>query len=201
MEEQGTPHRLRLEVSAAHVHLFTTVLQSGIEIKTESGNDIGTFLQRLEVFTMEYLSQTVETIFLNGTPIDELSHPLEGKNPTLALSAAMPGLAGAIFRKNSYHTALRTSTGENTTEGISSGTTTVTLKLFNTIAKERGQELLHRGVTISGLKFTKFIERNGHLIDYILTAHLNDVQINLSNLVTALHRSSTIYLIIRNKDD
>lgn len=203
MEDRLSPPslqpRLQFEVPAEHVHLFTTVLQSGIEVMTESGNDIGSFLCDLAGFTPEYLSSAVETIFLNGTPVDDLGHQLQGENTTLALSAAMPGLAGAIFRKNSFHSPLRTTTAGDSSQATSSGSTTVTLKLFNTIAKERGRDLLHKGVITSGIKLAKFLERNARLVELILTARLNETQLDRSEVLPSVHDLGSIYLIINEK--
>ncbi len=110
MEDQLSLPILRLTVMADALALFTTVLQSGIELKTRRGVSLAKFLNTFPGFTAEYLADTVQTIFLNGTAVDDLSLQLTGNNPVLALSAAMPGLAGAIFRRNSFHSALRTET-------------------------------------------------------------------------------------------
>ncbi len=121
MEDQLSLPSLRLTVVRDALPLFTTVLQSGIEVKTTHGETLAKFLNNFPGFTAEYLADTVQTIFLNGTAVDDLSLPLTGNNPVLALSAAMPGLAGAIFRRNSFHSALRTETKSLQSEDETTG--------------------------------------------------------------------------------
>ena len=135
MEDQLSLPELILEVTAESLPLFTTLLQSGIEINCNDGLSMGHFLNELPGFTPEYISDIIQTIFLNGTAEDDMTTPLTGKNPVLALSAAMPGLAGAIFRKNSLHSALRTETRKKNTTESQSESLTVTLKLFNLTIK------------------------------------------------------------------
>jgi hypothetical protein len=48
-------------------------------------------------------------------PVDDLETVVDGSSPVIAISGAMPGLAGAIFRKNSFHAALRTSADNSST--------------------------------------------------------------------------------------
>jgi len=88
-----------LTVTPEKLPLFTTVLQSGIEILTPAGTSLGQFPSALPGFTAEYLANTLQTIFHNGSAVDYLTTVLCGEKPTLAFSSAMPGVAGAIFRK------------------------------------------------------------------------------------------------------
>ena len=97
-----------LHTTAEDIDRFTSLLQAGILIPAVRGVSIGAFLESLPGFTADYITDQVQTIFLNGTATDDMETPMEGDNPVLAISAAMPGLAGAIFRRNSLHAALRT---------------------------------------------------------------------------------------------
>lgn len=198
MEEQLPPSTVTLYVTHESLHLFTTVLQSGIEIKTTTATDMISFLCQLPGFTADYISHTVETIFLNGTPVDDISLPLTGNAPVLALSAAMPGLAGAIFRKNSIHSALRTKTTSQEDESDSGKTITVHLKLFNSIAKERGPILLETGITIKATKLLTFLHQRAGLCDYITDIELDNEVVNVATLLDNLSEFQTIYLKVKN---
>lgn len=167
MEEQLPQLAVTLRVVPDSHHLFTTLLQSGVEVKSTRDRDMGTFLCQLPGFSHDYIANNVETIFLDGMPLDDLSQHFEGDSPTLALSAAMPGLAGAIFRKNSIHSALRTTTVSTAQTTRASEQITVTLKLFNTIAKGAGSDLLQAGVSIKSSKVVDFLTRRIGLCDYI----------------------------------
>ena len=196
MEDQLSLPELILEVTAESLPLFTTLLQSGIEINCNDGLSMGHFLNELPGFTPEYISDIIQTIFLNGTAEDDMTTPLTGKNPVLALSAAMPGLAGAIFRKNSLHSALRTETRKQNTTESQSESLTVTLKLFNSIAKERGAELLKKGVNIPSISIDNFLNRRATLRQHIKAVQFEGVTIDKSDLLPILSENSKINIQI-----
>jgi hypothetical protein len=198
MEEQLSTAAVTLHVLPESLHLFTTLLQSGIEVKINTTTDMWPFLCQLPGFTADYISSTVETIFLNGNPVDDLTLPFEGDAPVLALSAAMPGLAGAIFRKNSIHSALRTQTTVQETSSDNARTRTVTLKLFNSIAKERGPFLLEAGITIRASKVLTFLCQRTGLCDYITDIDWNNEVVNVATLRGNLSEFQTIYLKVKN---
>lgn len=196
MEDQLPLSNIRLTVTSEALPLFTTVLQSGIEVKVPQGKTLGKFLSTFPGFTAEYLAETVQTIFLNGTAVDDLTLPLTGSNPVLALSAAMPGLAGAIFRKNSFHSALRTETNALRSESEKQESTTVTLKLFNSIARERGEALLKSGQAIRADLLANFLTKRPHLWQHVLNIHLDKKEMDQGELLCLLPNLSRINLYI-----
>lgn len=200
MEDQHSLPTLSLSVATDSLPQFTTLLQSGIEVKAQYGDTLAHFLNDLPGITAEYLAETVQTIFLNGTAVDDLSTQLTGHRSTLALSAAMPGLAGAIFRRNSFHSALRTETEILQSEIAVEETITVTLKLFNSIARERGEELLQRGIIILSNFFATFLAKRPHLLQEIVTIKSNSEPIESLNLPEFLANSAKLKLIIVGTD-
>lgn len=196
MEDQLSLPSVRLSVTPDALPLFTTVLQSGIEIKTSRGETLAKFLNRFPGFTAEYLADTVQTIFLDGTAVDDLSLQMTENNPVLALSAAMPGLAGAIFRKNSFHSALRTETKSLESKGGQDDTIVVTLKLFNSIATERGEEFLKTGLCIRGDQLANFLTKRPHLIQEILDIQLEGKGLDHQELLRILPELAKVNLNI-----
>jgi len=116
--------------------------QRGVDFPLPHTCTIREFLISLPGFTDQYLDERVQTIFHNGKAIDDIDVTFLKDKDILALSAAMPGLAGAIFRKGGRHAPLRTQSGKNDKAQNETDSGTVTLKLFNMIATERGPELL-----------------------------------------------------------
>ena len=196
MQDQLTLPKLTLTVYRQDLSFYTTLLQSGVEIKGSSSETMAHFLNKLPGFTMDYVSETVQTIFLNGTAVDDLTTPLGSGEPVLALSAAMPGLAGAIFRRNSFHAGLRTATGNTTVTEKKTEPVFVTLKLFNSIAMERGTELLEMGVIIKTLFFNNFFSRRAHLFQKIREVKLSNTPVNKEDLITLLAETKRIKLKI-----
>lgn len=157
------PPILAFTAPAGSAVLFATVFQGGVSMRITSGMPLGAFLGSLPGFTMDYIADDIQTIFLDGTAIDDLQTPIDGDNPVLALSAAMPGLAGAILRRNSFHAALRTTT-VRPADHHDRGLITVTLKLFNSIARDRGPALLAGGVSIDAHKLLDFFTTHSTLL-------------------------------------
>jgi hypothetical protein len=197
MDEQRSLSHLVLTISSGKLPLFTTVFQSGIEITTPAGSSLGQFLSALPGFTTDYLAKTVQTIFLNGSPVDDLTIQLNGERPTIALSAAMPGLAGAIFRRYSFHAALRSDTQKS--QDLSPQATkplTVTLKLFNTIALDRGMDLFGAGVRLPAAVLSSFLDKRPELTRDILGIQLDDKEIDIATMQQQLTLLSRIDLKI-----
>lgn len=190
------PPRLELLVAPGTAPLFATVLQAGIAIPTRTGEPLGVFLDRLPGFSRDYIVGEIQTIFLNGTAIDDLETPLAGDNPVLALSAAMPGLAGAIFRKNSFHAALRTTHAEKQTSHPGRKTVLVTLKLFNSIARDRGPVLLAEGVNIDSAHLRNFFKTSPGLLHHLRRIELDGRARDSQELAGLLGQSGCLSLIV-----
>lgn len=195
METQFTQQSdLVFQIPAEKISFFTLLLQSGVQISTQHGTSIGKFLETLPGFTIEYIIDEVQTIFLNGTATDDLETKFEGDKATLALSAAMPGLAGAIFRKNSLHAALRTTGKTSAAPPSSVSSVIVTVKLFNAIARDRGAELLRRGVTIRAESISQFFEVRKTLINEVIDISCNDEPLKPKDLSTLLSNLESVHL-------
>lgn len=155
------PPRLTLALPEEAVAGFASLLQHGILFNVDRPTPIVPFLLGLPGFTAEYVENTVQTIFINGVAADSLDRSLGGGS-TLALSAAMPGLAGAIFRRQGVHGSLRSQPVAQA-EPCSSDSGWITLKLFNSIAADRVRDLLTEGVQVSGRGLCEFARRRAEL--------------------------------------
>jgi len=92
----------------------------------------------------------IQTIFLNGMPVDNLETAVVRDGDTLALSAAMPGLVGATMRSGGVLACFRgTITHQGNATNASPGGI-LSIKLFNLLIKELGPMFLGQGVLVSG---------------------------------------------------
>ena len=106
-----------------------------------------------------YLADRISTIFLNGKPLDDVASAVIKDGSTLALSAAMPGLVGATFRKAGCLAAFR---GSITYTNRDDASVTchdgfVTMKLFNLLISEMGPLFLERGIWVNGQVLREFL--------------------------------------------
>lgn len=191
------PEDLELLIAPGTLPYFATVLQAGIVLQAHAGDTLGVFLDKLPGFTREYIINEIQTIFLNGTAIDDLETPLAGDNPVLALSAAMPGLAGAIFRKNSFHAALRTTLEEKDSSCRDHRPIHVHLKLFNSIARDRGADLLATGVCIKASSLLNFFSTSPPLFDHLLSVNLDGRKKTGEELTGCLAQDIYYHLTVR----
>ncbi len=195
-----SPHIPRLEflIPADTTKKYTTLLQTGILEARNAPTTVGELLASLPGFTMQYIRERIETIFLNGLPVDDLETIITGPSPVLAISAVMPGLAGAIFRKNSFHAALRTSTSDSLADRLpSTEKIIIRLKLFNIIATEKGETILHNGCLMRNESVLKFINYRRNLFSHLLSLRYDGKPISLDDLGSLLLTSKTVFMRIQ----
>ncbi len=191
-----------LFVETGTIPRFTTLLQNGLYTTAPQGSSIGEFLVALPGFSKEYVDRSVQTIFLNGLPADSLHQQLFGKEAVLAISAAMPGLAGAIFRKCGQHASLRSKTAEDlTSTDIPLSPVCVHLKLFNVIARERGRQLLEHGCKVSANSFKKFLQYHPPLLLAIRKLVIDGTETNTTQLEKIPATETSIELTLRENDE
>lgn len=197
VSNEDTGAVLVLSISKDSFERFTTLLQSGSIFSINQKETISSFLLSLPGFTEDYIINRVQTIFLDGNAVDDLSISFTNPESVLAVSAAMPGLAGAIFRKNSMHAALRSGSTLYSDSDQSNVNVSVTLKLFNMIAIERGIELLQNGITVYADVVRSFLHDRPSLFKSIHRVEFNSQQLYPDMLLSALPEiHSTINLRI-----
>ena len=135
------------------------LLTPSFSVKVRVGIDLKTFVcQELGVHE-DYFEERIQTIFLDSKPVDDVATALVHDGSVLALSAAMPGLVGATFRKGGQYSWMRRSishTGND--EQVEAANGWVTIKLFNMVLKELGTGFLEQGVWIDGGRVQDFIK-------------------------------------------
>jgi hypothetical protein len=152
---------LHLTLPAELLPGFASLLQHGILFPLPRPVPLLAFLVSLPGFSLDYIEENVQTIFIDGVAADSLDRALAG-GTTVALSAAMPGLAGAIFRRQGIHGSLRSQPVQQSPHALTDAGF-LTLKLFNSIATDRVGDLLRQGILVSGKALVNFARMRGHL--------------------------------------
>lgn len=156
------PH-LSLTLPPNQLAGFASLLQHGIFFPVEGPISAWPFLLAVPGFTADYLEQAVQTVFINGVAVDNLKDDLTAGS-TIALSAAMPGLAGAIFRRQGAHGSLRSQPSRpSTNPNLITAREGITLKLFNSIATDRVGDLMTAGVRVRRTALHDFAHRRSEL--------------------------------------
>ena len=143
---------LHLNLPPAAASHFSALFSAGVGIKTIAGISLTDLLCRQLAIDPEYVNQRVQTIFLNHRAVDRTEQVIVPAEAVLALSAAMPGLVGATFRKGGALADFRKDISYRDIPAPppdgSHKETLITLKLFNLVARELGSHLLSLGVWI-----------------------------------------------------
>jgi len=131
------------------VAAFSSILQAGFKVNIRTGVNIRDLLCNQFDVAPDYVKDRIRTAFLNGKPVDDFNTAMVEKEATLALSAAMPGLVGATFRKGGILAVFRgTITHTKADSSVEDREGTVSIKLFNVLAKEIGLTFLKRGLMV-----------------------------------------------------
>jgi hypothetical protein len=149
MIKSGLTAEFMFDTMALGVVAFSSILQAGFRVNVQTGVSIEDLLSGQFDVNSEYVKDRIRTAFLNGKPVDDFSTTIMENGDTLALSAAMPGLVGATFRKGGYLAAFRgTITHQRTDKIIEDSAGVVTIKLFNLLPREIGLTFLKRGLMV-----------------------------------------------------
>jgi hypothetical protein len=127
---------------------FLPLLQKGFYIEIPTDNLLEVLCRTCGLEPV-LVRQRIQTLFLNGKPVDDMATASVRDGDCLALSAAMPGLVGAVMRSGGVLAGLRQSISHQPDEaphhqkgGI------LSIKLFNLLIKELGPRFLQQGILV-----------------------------------------------------
>ncbi|MEJ5349383.1 MAG: hypothetical protein WHS46_11925 [Desulfosoma sp.] len=170
--------------------------QSGVWVLLPAESTVGLLLTQEWGLDPESLDEKLGTVFLNGTPLDDMESAFLCDGDVLALSGPMPGLAGAILRRNSPLAVLRhgCKTTSFETSPKASGPILVRVKLFNRLIEDLGPILLRKGILLEKddalqcLRTWKYSERAKPT-----RVWLNREEVSFENLeLSPIHRCSYV---------
>ncbi|MGD9364107.1 MAG: hypothetical protein PVH87_00300 [Desulfobacteraceae bacterium] len=129
---------------------FLPFLQKGFYVEISTGNLLE-ILCRTCGLDAQQVHQRIQTVFLNGKPVDDMASVYVRDKDCLALSAAMPGLVGATMRSGGVLAGFRHSISHRPEAAQSNQQGGVlSIKLFNLLIKEIGLRLLRQGILVKG---------------------------------------------------
>jgi hypothetical protein len=155
--KQNVSTPLRLTISSAEESRFSEILQKGFAFNTLVGIHIKTFLCDFMALDPQYIQERISTIFLDGKAVDNIEEAIIREGSTLALSSAMPGLAGATLRRDGLYASLRDSITYKEEAGncrVKEGI--IILKLFNLLIDDIGPVFLQKGIVVKSQELQDF---------------------------------------------
>ena len=144
-------HHLNLVARSDQITGFIKLIQSGFRMQVKTGLSIKELLCDHLGISDDYLHNRIQTIFIDGKAVDNEDNAWVYDGARIALSAAMPGLVGATFRKGGQYASFRgtISYTEPKNSGVK-GEGEITLVFFNMVANELGPAFLQKGIIIDG---------------------------------------------------
>jgi len=148
---------LRLSLEKKLFPIFTPLLQRGVRVRVQAGCSLRRLLEDQFGLNPEYMKERVKTVFLDGKPVDDWDTVLVQDGSVLALSAAMPGLAGATLRRGGFFAGMRSQITHREKQSlVSPEEGWVMVKLFNLLIPELGPLFLERGILVPPEEFAEF---------------------------------------------
>ncbi len=191
---------INIAIEISGVPAFFQMLATGFHIKVRSGSSVRELLCSQIGLSEDYVEKRIQTVFLNGKAVDDIKTAIVPYGATLALSAAMPGLVGATFRRGGHYAVMRSQISHQEDKAFSKKEDEgFTLKLFNLVAKEIGPELLRQGLWVTGKKFQETIlQQPDSFFDAISEIRMNGSVIDKKNLFKTGWADKNVYLKLTN---
>ena len=191
--------KISLTVKPDRLSLFSPLLGHGFILKCRTGISVRDLLCRQIGVSNDYLDQRIQTLFLDGKVVDNVDTAVIRQGSTLALSAAMPGLAGATLRRDGAYAAMRSQIShKNNIVHDPAENSIVILKLFNLVALELGPLFLKQGIWIAGKHLEFFFHRAPDFFwDGCLTVKIDGISQDIRNIPLTKWRQEQIFLKLK----
>ena len=152
--------KLMLSVDCDKIHFFFSLLRQGFMVEMQVDCSIKTMLGDVLGLDDNYVENRIKTIFQDAKPVDDISTACVKNGSVLALSGAMPGLAGATLRRGGQLASFRGSIFcRNHGEEALSQSGHVSVKLFNLLVNDLGPIFLEKGILIKKEQLESFFRR------------------------------------------
>ena len=176
---------LILKLDPELMSVFSPMLGGGFSVCAPSGISIKAYICSYLGIDSDYFENRIQTLFLDGSPVDDPETAALKKGSVLALSGAMPGLAGATLRRGGFYGRLRGEISyDQDTACETTGECFIRVKLFNLLVKELGPLFLEKGIQVdSGAVSELFNNRRRRLLDGCRAAELDGKPIEPERLI------------------
>jgi hypothetical protein len=154
---------------------------------------------RQEIGASPEMIEKIQSIMLDGKPVDDIGSALVHDGSVLALSAAMPGLVGATLRRGGTYSSFRSAiTYHETGKTREAGEGWVRVKIFNLLMAELGPGLLRTGVLLSSSDLLGFLIERAEEFRHGCSATLDNKPIDIGMLKgrTELAENDQVFLTV-----
>lgn len=147
MQSKETP-LLVLRAEPGFALPWRALFRRGVGVLVDVGCSVREVVRDSLCVAPEYIDQRMRSIFLDGSPLDDIDTPKIAAGSTLSLGGSMPGLVGITLNRASPLCHFRGEIGWKANKECGQGQGEITLKLFNFVAEDLVPPLLTRGALI-----------------------------------------------------
>lgn len=139
--------------------MFHLPLQRGVGVRINEGSNIEGLLKNNLGLSEEYIEKRIGTVMLDGRPVDDKVSTVLTEGSRVALSAAMPGLAGAMLRSGGVYSSLRQGITYQYEKGLSSNDQCIiNIVVFNNLIEELAPVILKTGIWMAPHELVDLLE-------------------------------------------
>ena len=167
--------------------------QKGAKVEVETGINLRSLLLDDLCLTEEGIAK-IQTIFWQSKPVDDIDGCVVRDGGVLALSAALPGLVGAVLRRDGAWAAMRDSiTHQDEGTAQTSARGVITVKLFNFMLTEVGPLLLKRGIRLDAADLSALLN-DSSVRQQLAEVRLADQEVEVGQLEKLIGGEQTVLL-------
>lgn len=165
---------------------LTPLGREGLGVRLTAGRTLRDTLTEDLRLCPDCVEQRIQTIFLDGSPVDDIDADQARPGCALALAGALPGVAGIAMRRGSPVGVFREGiTHHAQAAAPTPATFPATLKLFNSVAVECLVTVLTLGVEIPPARLAELLAADPGLLDAAAFT-LNREPLDRAALIAAL---------------
>ena len=156
----STSAHLVLTVSEDRIPTFFQLLAQGFLIRVHPGCSVREVICVEMGVPEDYFRGEVKTLFLDGKVVTDPEGVFPGDGSVLALSAAMPGAAGMMLRRDTRREPVeRRTSGDEKAKIPPDRTGFILVKFFNLVQRDLGPRVFRQGMLISRENWLDFLRR------------------------------------------
>lgn len=178
---------------------WLSLLSGGVEVELTVNIDVRTLVTRELGMEDDYLENRIRTVFLDGSPVDDVDEAIVRPGQQLTLCTALPGAMGICMRRNSPLKAYRPGIThcEDCDQLVDPEPGKITLKYFNFIAREQGAKLLAHGVVLPAQTLLDHLGGRDELFwKDLVSVHINKTAVRPEELPVKLADGGEVRLTV-----
>lgn len=153
--------RLTVQMKSEAIGSWNLLMQKGFYKTGPAGRTVREFITSALGYESDYIDDSVRTIFLNYSPVDDIDDTLVRDGDKLSLGSAMPGLVGIVMGRDNPFKSFREdiTCHESSADGEDVDDVHVFMKIFSTLAVDTGADVLASGIETTAGEVRHIIEQ------------------------------------------